>query len=210
MSSSSLKDFSPPARYCGTAWINQAAIYVGLAPFAGTRSWIEAEELAKRTELLDDLVVTLHKKEIVFKKSENCSSLIGDVDNVHIAVTSNTVSTSLASPETIYGLSTGTPIALAKEWVENGLRSVNPVGYQTEISFPTKTEGKWRVILLRLATCIVHVFVSDPDATDCKNPLVPPNDICVIDGESVCDDIDEDDECEIVRSTCHKNFKLAC
>lgn len=211
MSSSSLKDFSPPARNCGSAWVHLAALYVGLAPFAGTRTWIEAKELAQTTDYLDDLVAALNKKEIVFKKSENCSSHISAVDNLHIVVTSNTVSTSLASADTIYGLSSGTPVALATEWVENGLRAVDSVGYNAEISFETKTEGKWRVIVLRLATCIVHVFVSDPDATDCKDPLVPPNDICVIDGENVCEDPDdEDDECEIVRSTCHKNFKLAC
>ena len=205
-----LSDIHAPGRHCGTAHVDPAAVLVGLSPLAGAKSYIGAKALASKTELLDDIVEALKKREIMFKKPEISSSVISDINDVMLAVTSNSNATSLETPGTIYGLSSKFKVEVAAKWLANGFRAVSPVGYHTDIHFDAGEDGKWRVLLLRLETSVVHLFLSDPDATDCKEPVDPVDDPCVIDGESICHDTDDEDECEILRSSCHKKFKLAC
>lgn len=190
----------------GTAHISGSHILAILSALHGSNNKTEKQELCA---ILDDLKELLKKKEVSFKKRRLTDARTEPIDEVHIAITHNSVKSGAVCA------STGTPAELIEAWLDqyqndhSGALSLD--NYLELAGAKSLLPRKWRVVTSALGSQVAHVFFSNSDAEDYVAPSDPVEKVCVIEDETYCnEDEDEEDDCELVKSACLKNFKLSC
>lgn len=195
----------------GTAHINKSALHGVTSAFSGDDlATKEKDDLCK---LVDDIKELLKKKEVAFKKRKITSKLIEPFQDsdVHVAITKS----SLASAPLC--ASKGTPAGLVEGWLADNFKGAGGLnidhGHKSLLSVRSTEPSlsTWRVATEDHGSLVSHIFYADEPAEDAVEPADPSEEeVCIIEDETYCEEEDEEDECELVRSACLKNFKLSC